>query len=111
MRRMNQPCGFPHSFLAPAQFSPGLSARSISRSSIASPGSRCSLRGRWGTKVMRLCVLLAVALAAASCSTYGGRDSWPGPTHPYQGRIHFIPGTIELEDFDEGDEGVAYHDL
>ena len=27
------------------------------------------------------------------------------------GKLHVIPGTIELEDFDEGDEGVAYHDL
>ncbi|MBI3858471.1 MAG: carbohydrate-binding protein, partial [Planctomycetes bacterium] len=29
---------------------------------------------------------------------------------PYQGRLHVIPGTIEAEDFDEGGEGVAYHD-
>ena len=27
------------------------------------------------------------------------------------GKVHVIPGTIELEDFDEGGEGVAYHDV
>jgi hypothetical protein len=27
------------------------------------------------------------------------------------GKVHVIPGTIELEDFDEGGEGIAYHDL
>ena len=32
-------------------------------------------------------------------------------TRPYLGKVHVIPGTIELEDFDEGDEGVSYHDL
>lgn len=31
---------------------------------------------------------------------------------PYpNGAQHLIPGTIEAEDFDEGGEGVAYHDL
>ena len=54
---------------------------------------------------------LATALALVGCSTSGGGDSWPGPTRPYQGKLHVIPGTIELEDFDEGAEGVAYHDL
>jgi hypothetical protein len=54
---------------------------------------------------------LAMALALVGCSTSGGGDSWPGPTRPYQGKLHVIPGTIELEDFDEGAEGVAYHDL
>ena len=32
-------------------------------------------------------------------------------TRPYIGKIHVIPGIIELEDFDEGGEGVAFHDL
>lgn len=31
-------------------------------------------------------------------------------TTPFRGKPHAIPGTIELEDFDEGGEGVAYHD-
>ncbi len=54
---------------------------------------------------MHLSALLALALVG--CSTSGGRDSWPGPTRPYNGKIHVIPGRIELQDFDEGDEGVA----
>jgi probable HAF family extracellular repeat protein len=33
----------------------------------------------------------------------------PGPT-PYGGTPRAIPGTIQAEDFDEGGEGVAYHD-
>jgi arylformamidase len=40
----------------------------------------------------------------------GGGNASAGP-RPYLGKIHNIPGTIELEDFDEGGEGVAYHDL
>ncbi|MBI4626735.1 MAG: hypothetical protein HY736_26380, partial [Verrucomicrobia bacterium] len=35
---------------------------------------------------------------------------WPGPSRPFRATIHQIPGTIEAEDFDEGGEGVAYHD-
>lgn len=31
-------------------------------------------------------------------------------SRPFRGKPHAIPGTIELEDFDEGGEGVAYHD-
>jgi hypothetical protein len=54
---------------------------------------------------------LAMALALASCSTSGGTDSNPSPTRPYMGKVHVIPGTIELEDFDDGGEGIAYHDL
>lgn len=34
----------------------------------------------------------------------------PGSSRPYQGKVRTIPGTIEAEDFDEGGEGVAYHD-
>src|ERR687891_2631916 len=51
------------------------------------------------------------ALALVGCATSGGGDSSSAPTHPYLGKLHVIPGTIELEDFDEGAEGVAYHDL
>ena len=54
---------------------------------------------------------LVMALVLVGCATSGGTDSSPSPTRPYMGRLHLIPGTIELEDFDEGDEGVAYHDL
>ena len=60
---------------------------------------------------MRYFVLLAIVLALVGCATSGGRDSSRSLTRPYLGKLHVIPGTIELEDFDEGDEGVAYHDL
>jgi carbohydrate binding protein with CBM6 domain len=54
-------------------------------------------------------VALAVAVAglAASCAA---PESWPGPSRPYQGVVRVIPGTVECEDFDEGGEGLAYHD-
>lgn len=32
------------------------------------------------------------------------------PQAPYKGVAKSLPGTIEVEDFDEGGEGVAYHD-
>src|SRR5258705_1228144 len=108
---MKQPYPFPQSFGTPRQFSDGLSTRSSSRSSSTSPGSRTWPRGRCGRMSIQLSALLALALALVGCSTSGGGDSWPGPTRPYQGKLHVIPGTIELEDFDEGAEGVAYHDL
>ena len=51
---------------------------------------------------------LAIALALAGCTTSNSTDSNPNPTRPYMGKVHVIPGTIELEDFDEGGEGVAF---
>jgi hypothetical protein len=56
-------------------------------------------------------VAVAIALILAGCATSGGADFSASPTRPYMGKVHVIPGTIELEDFDEGGEGVAYHDL
>ncbi len=35
----------------------------------------------------------------------------PVPQTPYGGTAWTIPGTIQAEDFDDGGEGVAYHDL
>ncbi len=35
----------------------------------------------------------------------------PDPQSPYRGVPFSIPGAIEAEDFDEGGEGIAYHDL
>jgi len=52
---------------------------------------------------------LPVLLALAVGLGFGAQR--PGPSRPYKNRIHAIPGTIETEDFDEGGEGVAYHDL
>src|SRR5437870_3665617 len=108
---MKQPYPFLQSFGTLRPFSGGLSTRSISRSSNTSPGSRTWLRGRCKRMSMQLSALLVLALALVGCATSGGGDSWPGPTRPYRGKLHVIPGTIELEDFDEGAEGVAYHDL
>jgi hypothetical protein len=34
-----------------------------------------------------------------------------GPGRAFKGKPQTIPGTVEAEDFDEGGEGVAYHDL
>lgn len=50
----------------------------------------------------------ALLLLCAGCAS---APEWPGPSRPYQGVVRAIPGTIETEDFDEGGEGVAYHDL
>jgi len=52
-----------------------------------------------------LSLLLALSLGCAS----GGE--FPGPSRPYKNKVHTIPGTVETEDFDEGGEGVAYHDM
>jgi len=50
--------------------------------------------------------VLLLSLAACATSSDGARSS-----RPYKGKVHAIPGTIEAEDFDEGGEGVAYHDM
>lgn len=60
---------------------------------------------------MKLFFLLPLLLAAGgSALLTAGCGSWPGPSRPYKGLVHRIPGQIEAEDFDEGGEGVAYHD-
>ena len=53
---------------------------------------------------------LAFGFALIGCSTSGRKDapSTQSSSRPFKKLI--IPGTIELEDFDEGGEGVAYHD-
>jgi hypothetical protein len=55
---------------------------------------------------MRRVPALLLVLLAAGCAAPDG----PGLRRPYRGIVHVIPGTIEAEDFDEGGEGVAYHD-
>src|SRR5262245_7717811 len=108
---MKQPYAFPQAFSAPRQFGNDLFTRSIPRSSSTSSDPRTWPHERCRRMSMQFSALLVLALALIGCATSGDRDSWPGPTRPYLGKLHVIPGTIELEDFDEGDEGVAYHDL
>lgn len=42
---------------------------------------------------------------------YGGPETQQAQTAYPNGVAHTIPGTIEVEDFDNGGEGVAYHDI
>jgi hypothetical protein len=56
---------------------------------------------------MKLFLCGALVFAAGCASA----PEWPGPSRPYQNKVRVIPGTVETEDFDEGGEGVAYHDL
>ena len=49
-----------------------------------------------------LCLVLAGAGVSAQGRAYEGR--------PFQGRVQALPGTLECELYDEGGEGVAYHD-
>ncbi len=63
-----------------------------------------------GQGSVTLIAMSVMVSALLGCATPSG-DSTTAATRPYQGKIHLIPGTIELEDFDEGPEGIAYHDL
>lgn len=67
-------------------------------------GARCWKVGGF------LAIAGVMALGLAGCATTGGGGG-AGASRPYLGKVHSIPGTVELEDFDEGGEGVAYHDL
>ena len=61
---------------------------------------------------LSIALSLAASLALLGCSTSPTtQTSTPSPSRPYMGKVHTIPGTIELENFDEGGEGLAYHDL
>ena len=97
--------------MQPLQTNTSLPTRSISHSSRTSLKLRIGPSRPYGNISIQLCALLALAtsLTLAGCATSGGGNS--SPTRPYLGKVHAIPGTIELEDFDEGEEGVAYHDL
>ena len=44
-------------------------------------------------------------------STTSSTSSGSGTSSPFGGVAHLIPGWIQAEDFDNGGEGVAYHDL
>lgn len=49
-------------------------------------------------------------MKASAARAAAAPESGPGPSRPFRGVVHAIPGTIEAEDFDEGGEGVAYPD-
>ena len=59
--------------------------------------------------------LTAVATDNAGASTSSGavivHVLAPPPSTPFGGTAAAIPGVIEAENFDEGGEGTAYHDL
>jgi hypothetical protein len=65
---------------------------------------RKSDRAKLSLALMLGLVLLAPPLSKA-------QDSKEGTLAPFGGKPQAIPGTIEFEDFDEGPEGVAFHDI
>ncbi|MBS1817922.1 MAG: carbohydrate-binding protein [Acidobacteria bacterium] len=54
-------------------------------------------------------VTVVAAAGGPTGGTTGGTTTSGSPT-PYNGNGAAIPGTIQAEDFDNGGEGVAYHD-
>jgi len=61
---------------------------------------RGNVRNRWRNST------LAIAAAVAALSTTSTASS----STPYSGTPVSIPGTIQAENFDNGGEGIAYHD-
>jgi hypothetical protein len=56
--------------------------------------------------------VLAAFLTALGCAGKGGGSGDGSAAQaPHGGKAHAIPGTIEAEAFDEGPDGVAYHDV
>ena len=49
-----------------------------------------------------------LAAAVGGMAAAQAQSGYPGK--PYQGRAQAIPGRIEMELYDSGGEGVAYHD-
>jgi len=53
-----------------------------------------------------------VRVASSTPSPAPSPEPTPPQTQsPYGGTLRSIPGTIQTEDFDNGGEGIAYHDL
>jgi len=63
-----------------------------------------ALVGLWAT-----CVLLALNSSATSAATPDAVLN--ASSTPYSAGAATLPGTIEAENFDNGGEGIAYHDL
>jgi len=51
-----------------------------------------------------------IVTSSGSTTTSTGAGTTPTPSAPYNGVAAAIPGTIQVENFDNGGDGVAYHD-
>lgn len=55
--------------------------------------------------------MIALATCSVIISSCGARTSEKPVGKPYKGVVQKIPGKIQSEFFDEGGEGIAYHDM
>ena len=61
-------------------------------------------------RTLVLMLMLGLGLSAAEPAPKAKEPKTAGLT-PFGGKPQMIPGTIEFENFDEGGEGVAFHDI
>jgi len=60
---------------------------------------------------LSLTLMLVLGLSAAAPALSEAQEPKEGALAPFGGKPQAIPGTIEFENFDEGAEGVAFHDI
>ncbi len=60
---------------------------------------------------LSLTLMLGLGLSAAAPPLSKANEPKTDGLAPFGGRPQAIPGTIEFENFDEGPEGVAFHDI
>lgn len=60
---------------------------------------------------LALTLLLGLGLSAAAPPLSKAQQPKADGLAPFGGKPQVIPGTIEFENFDEGGEGVAFHDI
>jgi len=58
-----------------------------------------------------LTLMLSLGLSAAAPRLSKAQEPKADGLAPFGGKPQMIPGTVEFENFDEGGEGVAYHDI
>ena len=58
-----------------------------------------------------LTLMLGLGLSGAALVLSEAQEPKEGALAPFGGKPQVIPGTIEFENFDEGAEGVAFHDI
>lgn len=63
-----------------------------------------------GAQVDQIVLSPATWLQSAPGQPSGDSTIVPKPSSPFSGAAIALPGTIQAEDFDQGGEGVAYHD-